>query len=214
MLHLIPFCRCAWSTATQNSTTQRPELSFSCRFIFTLFIVFFPCNQETCNLLIEGARRFLDPSSIFQIEVILLNRQQLTHVFNQVEEGLDKVKISIRNLKEFKTCFQVDFQWSLIYDLYCSGVQDCPAIILHRPRQACTLLGVSGNLSKTLSKSNFPQEPLVFKRYDSFLDRLGTMMEFFSTAVQVDSAFISQTNFFQSFLNWRKLRLEESGAKH
>ena len=150
-----------------------------------------PCNQETCNLLIEGARRFLDPSSIFQIEVILLNRQQLTHVFNQVEEGLDKVKISIRNLKEFKTCFQVDFQWSLIYDLYCPGVQDRPAIILHRPRQARTLLGVSGNLSKTLSKSNFPQEPLVFKRYDSFLDRLGTMMEFFSTAVQVDSAFSS-----------------------
>ena len=47
--------------------------------------------QESCNLLIDVSRRFLDPSSIFQIEV---------------EEALDNVKIAIRNLKEFKTCFQ------------------------------------------------------------------------------------------------------------
>ena len=37
-------------------------------------------------------RTFLEPGSIFQIEV---------------EEALDKVKVSIRNLKEFKTTFQV-----------------------------------------------------------------------------------------------------------
>ena len=47
--------------------------------------------QESCNLLIDVSRRFLDPSSIFQIEV---------------EEALDNVKIAIRNLKEFKTSFQ------------------------------------------------------------------------------------------------------------
>ena len=29
------------------------------------------------------------------------------------------------------------------------------------------------------------QEPLVFKRFDSFVERLHTMLEFFSTAVQV-----------------------------
>ena len=29
------------------------------------------------------------------------------------------------------------------------------------------------------------QEPLVFKRFDSFVNRLHTMLEFFSTAVQV-----------------------------
>ena len=80
---------------------------------FFLINYILPCNQETCNLLIEGARRFLDPSSIFQIEVIHLNRQGLTHVIKQVEEGLDKVKISIRNLKEFKTCFQVYFSMDL-----------------------------------------------------------------------------------------------------
>ena len=28
-------------------------------------------TQETCNLLIDVARRFLDPASIFQIEVLL-----------------------------------------------------------------------------------------------------------------------------------------------
>ena len=30
------------------------------------------------------------------------------------------------------------------------------------------------------------QEPLVFKRFDSFVNRLHTMLEFFSTAVQVN----------------------------
>ena len=39
----------------------------------------------------DVSRRFLDPSSIFQIEV---------------EEALDNVKIAIRNLKEFKACLQ------------------------------------------------------------------------------------------------------------
>ena len=42
-------------------------------------------------MLIDMARKFLDPASIFQIEV---------------EEALDKVKVSIRNLKDFKTSFQ------------------------------------------------------------------------------------------------------------
>ena len=37
------------------------------------------------------AMKYLDPASIFQIEV---------------EEALDKVKVSIRNLKEFKSSFQ------------------------------------------------------------------------------------------------------------
>ena len=55
------------------------------------------------------ARKFLDPNSIFQIEVNLISAkfpQNLTLKI-QVEEGLDKVKVSIRNLKEFKTCFLV-----------------------------------------------------------------------------------------------------------
>ena len=33
---------------------------------------------------------------------------------SQVEEGLDKVMVSIRNLKEFKTCFQVCRKWLVI----------------------------------------------------------------------------------------------------
>ena len=38
-----------------------------------------------------------------------------------------------------------------------------------------------------------PQEKMVFHRFDSFLNRLNTMVEFFNTAVQVDE---KQTNQF------------------
>ena len=47
--------------------------------------------EETCNLFIDMARKFLDPGSIFQIEV---------------EEAADKVIRSQKNLKEFKKTFQ------------------------------------------------------------------------------------------------------------
>ena len=99
-------------------------------------------GQEICNLLVEMARKFLDPTSIFQIEV---------------EEGLDKVKLSIRNLKEFKTCFQ-EYKTAL------------PSYFTDQGKPAKTWEGV--------------QEPLVFTRYDSFVTRLEVMMEFFNTAVQ------------------------------
>ena len=40
------------------------------RVIWQIVIVFYSNTlQETCNLLIDVSRRFLDPSSIFQIEV-------------------------------------------------------------------------------------------------------------------------------------------------
>jgi len=96
--------------------------------------------QETCNLLIDVSRKFLDPSSIFQIEV---------------EEALDNVKIAIRNLKEFKTCFQ---EYKMKIPTY------FPPDVPPRPWEF--------------------QELLVFKRFDSFLERLHIMMEFFNTAVQ------------------------------
>ena len=65
------------------------------------------------------------------------------------------MKIAIRNLKEFKTCFQ-EYKSNL-------------------PTYFST--------DKTHATWDF-QETLVFKRYDSFLNRLLTMMEFFNTAVQ------------------------------
>jgi dynein heavy chain len=95
---------------------------------------------ETCNLLIDMARTFLQPSSIFQIEV---------------EEALDKVKVSIRNLKEFKTTFQ----------------------------EYKSRLPTYFTEDKTPKYWEF-QEHLVFKRYDDFLNRLEIVKEFFLTAQQ------------------------------
>ena len=96
------------------------------------------------------ARKFLDPNSIFQIEVNLLlcKVPQILTLKIQVEEGLDKVKVSIRNLKEFKTCFLVRTLPSpnLIptHPFPPSGIQDSSALLLHRPGEACSLLGVPG----------------------------------------------------------------------
>ena len=95
---------------------------------------------ETCNLLIDMARTYLDPSSIFQIEV---------------EEALDKVNISIRNLKEFKTTFQ---QFKAVVPTYFTE-------------------------EKTPKTWEF-QEALIFKRFDDFLERLNTVKDFFLTAQQ------------------------------
>ena len=50
------------------------------------------CNiQETCNLIVDLTQNYLDPTSIFQVEV---------------EEALDKLKVSLRTLKDFKVAFQ------------------------------------------------------------------------------------------------------------
>ena len=160
----------AWCMPTASSTTPRPGSLSSCRSADSLYFPFLIFTlQETCNLLIDMARKFLDPSSIFQIEVgmhVLLSifspvivRENkiyfdlfpikhyfwescnfgpfyplfgfpliikssliclyivlchdtmpihiLLHTMNpKVEEALDMVKIAIRNMKEFKTCFQ------------------------------------------------------------------------------------------------------------
>ena len=92
------------------------------------------------------ARKFLDPNSIFQIEVNLISAfyHRSWHLNIQVEEGLDKVKVSIRNLKEFKTCFLVGTMPApkLNPTLSLSGIQDSSALLLHRPGEACPLLGV------------------------------------------------------------------------
>ena len=95
---------------------------------------------ETCNLLIDMARTYLEPSAIFQIEV---------------EEALDKVHISMRNLKEFKTTFQ---HFKSLVPTYFTE-------------------------EKTPKTWEF-QEQLVFKRFDDFLERLDTIREFFLTAQQ------------------------------
>ena len=47
--------------------------------------------QELCNLIIDLARKSLDPQTIFH---------------NEVEESLESIKIAIRNFREFKACYQ------------------------------------------------------------------------------------------------------------
>ena len=91
-----------------------------------------------------------------------------------MEEGLDKVKVSIRNLKEFKTCFLV-------------GIIPGPNLQIQTfPFQEykVALPSYFTDQGKPARSWEF-QEPLVFKRFDSFVERLHTMLEFFSTAVQV-----------------------------
>ena len=63
-----------WYTAPANTTTAAPGtkliyLAFDSIDIFLRIIVLL---TETCNLLIEMARGYLDPASIFQIEVCTL----------------------------------------------------------------------------------------------------------------------------------------------
>eukprot|EP00095_Tigriopus_kingsejongensis_P007513 maker-scaffold103_size370364-snap-gene-1.20 protein:Tk07513 transcript:maker-scaffold103_size370364-snap-gene-1.20-mRNA-1 annotation:"dynein beta ciliary-like" len=96
--------------------------------------------QETCNLLIEAARKYMDPSSLFQVEV---------------EEALDKVLITLKIFNKFRAAFR-EFK---------------------------------GKLSEYFKESNKPktwdfQEHLVFSRFDSFVDRLNIIKEFFKTAQQ------------------------------
>ena len=54
------------------------------------------------------------------------------------------------------------------------------------------------------------QEPLVFKRFDSFVERLHTMLEFFSTAVQVRN--FSRKKSLSSFEKFMKLEKVEIGG--
>ena len=73
----------------------------------------------------------------------------------QVEEAIEKVKISLRNLKEFKTTFQ---EYKSRLPSYYKEDQ-------------------------TPKAWEF-QEHLVFKHFDEFLNRLLTLEEFFLTAIQ------------------------------
>lgn len=59
---------------------------------------------QVCNLLVDRTRRFLDSSTLFQIEV---------------EEALDKVVSSMATLKMFKTTFK---QYK----------KDCPGYFKHK----------------------------------------------------------------------------------
>ena len=77
----------AWCTAAASTTTPAPGSSSSSRWQHSLPL----CNnfqfylKETCNLLIEMARGYLDPSSIFQIEVKFTLFYEVIHdVINKV----------------------------------------------------------------------------------------------------------------------------------
>ncbi len=96
--------------------------------------------QETCNLLIDNARKYLDPGSLFQVEV---------------EEALDKVILTLKVFNSFRSAFR-EFKAKL--PGYFKG-------------------------DKKPKTWEF-QEHLIFKRFDSFVDRLNIVREFFRTAQQ------------------------------
>ena len=96
--------------------------------------------QEVCNLLISLAKKHIEPSTVFQIEV---------------EEALDKVNVSISTLKEFRSCFK---------------------------KYKAKLPSYFTNESR-VKKWSF-QEHLIFQKYDTFIDRLKIISEFFVTGNQ------------------------------
>ena len=98
-------------------------------------------SQEVCNLLIEQALKFLDSSTIFQIEVVFTFQKFLlctallstSYIENkwcnrQVEEALDKVKLTVKTLKEFKSCFQVNTKPNSNNNIYRSTRSNVPLI--------------------------------------------------------------------------------------
>ena len=96
--------------------------------------------QEVCNLLISLAKKHIDPSTVFQIEV---------------EEALDKVNVSMSTLKEFRSCFR---------------------------KYKAKLPSYFSNVSQ-VKKWSF-QEHLIFQKYDTFIERLKIISEFFKTGNQ------------------------------
>ena len=96
--------------------------------------------QEVCNLLISLAKKHIDPSTVFQIEV---------------EEALDKVNVSMSTLKEFRSCFR---KYKAKLPSYFSNVLQ-------------------------VKKWSF-QEHLIFQKYDTFIERLKIISEFFKTGNQ------------------------------
>ena len=64
-------------------------------------------------MIIDLTKGYLDPTSLFQVEVmqghfIIIQSMidDLKTQYAQVEEALDKLKVSLRTLKEFKSTFQ------------------------------------------------------------------------------------------------------------
>ena len=57
--------------------------------------------------MIDQACRYIDPATIFTIEMKILFPPISTSRLKQVEETLDKIKKAEKTLKDFKSCFQV-----------------------------------------------------------------------------------------------------------
>ena len=90
------------------------KVEFSALCFFSVDFIY--CFKETCNLIIDYTKTYLDPSTIFQVEVKSTYLILCSHLFVfflsylflisdadlQVEEALDKLKISLKTLKEFK----------------------------------------------------------------------------------------------------------------
>ena len=123
--------------------------------------------QEICNLLINHACRYIDPSTIFSLEVKWL---LLPFFCSKVEEAMDKIKKAQKTLKEFKSCFQVHalcfLTWlSLFWKAY---KKKCPSYF---------------KKDEEAKNWNF-NEDLIFHRFNAFLERLKIVLDCCNTTNQ------------------------------
>ena len=112
--------------------------------------------QEISNLIIERTVKFLDSSSLFQIEP---------------EEAFDKVSNGLATLKEFKLCYQNSKEALPSY-----FKTETPKYWTFRVRFLLILFHHLLFLH---------QDGLIFERLDVFLERLKVLNEFCSTSHQI-----------------------------
>ena len=123
--------------------------------------------QEICNLLIDQACRYIDPSTIFTIEVKVI---LLPPFPPQVEEAVDKIKKAQKTLKDFKSCFQVQILILLLLNSHCQKAykMKCPSYF---------------KKDDEVKNWNF-NEDLIFHRFNAFLDRLTIVLDCCNTTNQ------------------------------
>ena len=89
------------------------------------------------------ARKFLDPNSIFQIEVRFWKYKTLLDNGSRWKRGLTKSKFPSATWRSSKLVFWWGhFQGSIPNHLLPAGVQGRPAVLLHGPREAGSIVGI------------------------------------------------------------------------
>ena len=110
-----------------------------------------------------------------------------------MEEALDKVKTSLKTLKEFKNQFQVDFFWKLFHpieNIFQEYKAKCPSYFKEdedkekEEEKDKEKDKDEDKEDRKVCKSWDFKEQLVFQRFDSFVERLKTIQDFCNTANQ------------------------------